>query len=87
MSNIPGNLIERARKLVVERLCCEAVCSCSAAVALSKAVADERERCAKIAEAESGPGFSCRHVDHAQGFCECSAKAAAIRAPHGRGRR
>ena len=57
------------------------------AQALRKAVADERERCAKIAEAESGPGFSCRHVDHAQGFCECSAKAAAIRAPHGRGRR
>ena len=48
---------------------------------LRKAVADERERCAKICEAESGPGFSCRHVDHSQGFCECAAKAAAIRAP------
>ena len=51
------------------------------AAALREAVEDERERCAKITEAESGPGFSCRHVDHAQGFCECSAKAAAIRAP------
>ena len=50
------------------------------AAALREAVEDERERCAKIAEAESGPGFSCRHVDHSQGFCECSAKAAAIRA-------
>ena len=51
------------------------------AAALRNAVAEERERCAKICEAESGPGFSCRHVDHAQGFCECAAKAAAIRAP------
>ena len=52
----------------------------AAEACVKDAVDAERERCAQICEAESGPGFSCRHVDHAQGFCECSAKAAAIRA-------
>ena len=36
----------------------------------------EREACAKIVEEEG----SCRHVEHAQGFCACFDKAAAIRA-------
>lgn len=47
----------------------------SAAQAL-QIIAAEREACAKIVEDEG----ECRHVDHAQGFCACADKAAAIRA-------
>ncbi len=50
------------------------------AAALREAAQAENEACAKIAEAEQGEGFYCRHVDHSQGFCACADKAAAIRA-------
>lgn len=49
------------------------------AAATVDAVAQEREACAALVEAEG----TCRHVDHVQGFCACADKAAAIRARGG----
>lgn len=54
--------------------------------ALQEAVEDEREECALLMEGGANkPGtFTqsefCRLVDHAQDICECSDRAAAIRA-------
>lgn len=46
------------------------------AAMVRKAVAAERERCAKLVTT----GDYCRHVDHNNGTCDCADLAAAIRA-------